>query len=1377
MNLRNGKLKNSAQPIPKRRYNKKMVVAASVGGGQDPPQGSGSGAANSTSSQGTQNTTGPNGSRPADNSQAMPENTTGPLGTVPVSVSTTAPSSTSAEDVLFPLTNAANNSFGQGTNSGFEWRPNSMYGMPYPFGTDIRGARPVNASTNNATFSPNVSSVGRSARNTSFSTQIPNFTTNNQATFRQEMDASNHDMVGVLARELTSVLSPLMTNIATTNRENVEIFQKISSQMNRMAEFMGVTPPKRKDKQPSNQEERPILERVQDIAPLSRTATRDVGPSRRTESIEGTPVINLEASNRRTVPFRQETEEERPRLRIVGRDEHPDEIVQRVRRENLATENNLTAMIERVMANNGLSTGLRRPNYTSPISDYIMQTELPRGTKVPKFTKFSGETNESTVEHIARYLTEAGDLAGNEDLRIKYFPSSLTKNAFIWFTTLPPNSIDAWAYLERLFHEQFYMGQTKISLKELASVKRKFAETIDDYLNRFRLLKSRCFTTVPEHELVEMAAGGLDYSIRKKLDTQYLRDMAQLADRVRQVERLKAEKARANKSYKKERVAYVEAENVDDESFNDSYSPEEVEINLAELKEAPPYACKLLNPANGKNPVENDKNDRFPKKTYTFDITKCDEIFDLLVKDGQMILPPNSKIPPLEQRKKRGFCKYHGFLGHKTSQCFLFRDLIQNAINDGRLKFADKTKSHMRVDTNPLNIADASLCEVEDINMVEVSEIEVAETKAMLNGKQATESLNDEIVFNTEIEEASQIEMTEAPKEESNEATEDLRIKLQKIQISEVAPAVVNMVSARHPTSEFGELETRLTRQNGGIKVPLRAESLKDYLWNCHERNGGKQWMCPRCSIMLNRRIEANFERARRERWEHPGREPNPLLQVYPRMDESLLGFLIRCHKGNSEVALCPRCGAAYDEMLARSFERVHCSMNQETQGLRPDLYGFDVWTPAKRPDSPHPRVRSVTFKIPADPPRDRWVQADARTNKWRSWDQGGRTAMAYRRQFQRPNRETYRLENYKGKNPMSRSQWRRHQRMKKAQKEYRPRETGETSSNHVPYQGTKSNKPPVERALFEAEKLLDEEDKIRSNSWNEEDRMTNDFDSDGVSSINLNCNVVSVLPHEFNQETEVEDCEEADIEEMAKHRPVCYYVLNNGAVEEQNAFFERPDEGMRNHLKPLYIRAKIENVGINKVLVDGGAAVNLMPQYMIKRIGMFDTDIRPHNMVLSNYEGKIGKTLGVVQVNLTVGSVTRPTMFMVIPAKANYNLLLGREWIHGVAAVPSTMHQRVTIWREDGIVENIEGDQSYYMAEVNQVNKSNFDRNLANIGPCHAAEEMYTPNKNALYYLTLHPNGFQWDREIMDGPTDTAPLEDHAAIRPTGWDDDINHV
>ena len=52
------------------------------------------------------------------------------------------------------------------------------------------------------------------------------------------------------------------------------------------------------------------------------------------------------------------------------------------------------------------------------------------------------------------------------------------------------------------------MEQLTISLKELASVRNKAPESFDDYLNRFRLLKAGCFTQVPEHELVEMAAGG-----------------------------------------------------------------------------------------------------------------------------------------------------------------------------------------------------------------------------------------------------------------------------------------------------------------------------------------------------------------------------------------------------------------------------------------------------------------------------------------------------------------------------------------------------------------------------------------------------------------------------------------------------------------------------------------------------------------------------------------------------------------------------------------------------------------------------------------------------------------------------------------------------
>ena len=72
------------------------------------------------------------------------------------------------------------------------------------------------------------------------------------------------------------------------------------------------------------------------------------------------------------------------------------------------------------------------------MSNFVLQMELPRGWKLPKFTKFAGVVKESTVEHVARYQTELGDLVVNEDLRMKYFPNHLMKNAFTWFMMLSP---------------------------------------------------------------------------------------------------------------------------------------------------------------------------------------------------------------------------------------------------------------------------------------------------------------------------------------------------------------------------------------------------------------------------------------------------------------------------------------------------------------------------------------------------------------------------------------------------------------------------------------------------------------------------------------------------------------------------------------------------------------------------------------------------------------------------------------------------------------------------------------------------------------------------------------------------------------------------
>ena len=95
-------------------------------------------------------------------------------------------------------------------------------------------------------------------------------------------------------------------------------------------------------------------------------------------------------------------------------------------------------------------------------------------------------------------------------------------------------------------------------------------------------MKSMCFTQVYECGLVEMVVGGLEYSIRKKIDTQYHRYMVKLADRIRQVEHLKAEKLRFKKNLRKDKVAYVEIGDFEVDFDEDFESVEENEVNLAE---------------------------------------------------------------------------------------------------------------------------------------------------------------------------------------------------------------------------------------------------------------------------------------------------------------------------------------------------------------------------------------------------------------------------------------------------------------------------------------------------------------------------------------------------------------------------------------------------------------------------------------------------------------------------------------------------------------------------------------------------------------------------------------------------------------------------
>ena len=141
---------------------------------------------------------------------------------------------------------------------------------------------------------------------------------------------------------------------------------------------------------------------------------------------------------------------------------------------------------------------------------------------------------------------------------------------------------------------------------------------------------------------------------------------------------------------------------------------------MAELKPGPPYVCSCLQPR------ETEENVRNSKKSYSFDVNKADQIFDILLKDKQLVLSEGHKFPNAEQVRGRKYCKFHNVYGHTTNTCVRFRDTVQKAIEEGRLTFEEKKKaSPMKVDTDPFQNT-ANYAEPADLGicMVGIEEVD-----------------------------------------------------------------------------------------------------------------------------------------------------------------------------------------------------------------------------------------------------------------------------------------------------------------------------------------------------------------------------------------------------------------------------------------------------------------------------------------------------------------------------------------------------------------------------------------------------------------------------------------------------------------------------
>ncbi|XP_025632955.1 uncharacterized protein [Arachis hypogaea] len=185
----------------------------------------------------------------------------------------------------------------------------------------------------------------------------------------------------------------------------------------------------------------------------------------------------------------------------------------------------------------------------------------------------------------------------------------------------------------------------------------------------------------------------------------------------------------------------------------------------------------------------------------------------------------------------------------------------------------------------------------------------------------------------------------------------------------------------------------------------------------------------------------------------------------------------------------------------------------------------------------------------------------------------------------------------------------------------------------------------------------------------------------------------ISIIPTEYLGECKgnpEEDYDQEDEEAFSFIR-----------IEDEPGFFLRPTERQISHLRPFHIVAVVNGFKINKVLIDGGSVISLLPERMLGKLGKHFGELVPTNIAVTDFSGNSTPAKGLVTLTVKVGSPKRHSVFVVVPSKASYNALRGRDWIHEVGAVPSTVHQSVLLWTKEGKPEIVKADSSLYAEQM----------------------------------------------------------------------------
>ncbi|XP_057790832.1 uncharacterized protein LOC131007937 [Salvia miltiorrhiza] len=129
-------------------------------------------------------------------------------------------------------------------------------------------------------------------------------------------------------------------------------------------------------------------------------------------------------------------------------------------------------------------------------------------------------------------------------------------------------------------------------------------------------------------------------------------------------------------------------------------------------------------------------------------------------------------------------------------------------------------------------------------------------------------------------------------------------------------------------------------------------------------------------------------------------------------------------------------------------------------------------------------------------------------------------------------------------------------------------------------------------------------------------------------------------------------------------------------------------DKLLHPHHDALVISIYIANCLTKRVLIDNGSSANILFCSAYREMGLDESELIKKAAVLVGFSGESMTTVGEIDLPVYVDEVNLSTRFLVVDAPSAYNVILGRPWIHGMEAVPSTYHQVIRFPTKWGVKE-----------------------------------------------------------------------------------------